>query len=304
MTIHNENTRKAHLGWRTGLLLVWCLGWGLLASLGAAAAEYAGTAAYLDIGMGARSLGMGGAFVAVADDPATLVYNPAGLANLTGWQLTTLYSTEYGLSNYGAVGLAGSSLGVAVLSLNSSGIDATDEFGNPTGKFDVGSTAALAGYSVKLGTLALGANVVYATESLAQKQGQGITGSAGLLLRANALQLGLVMRHCFGEMKYDNTAYPFTSAMVAGAAIKTSTWLLTGEYEVNATAGNQLRAGAQWHIVPALALRAGAAYGQETRQMDISAGLGVQLGSLQVDYAYMQPSQLPAAHRLSLGIRF
>ena len=39
-------------------------------------------ASFLDIGIGARSLSMGSAFVAVADDPTALYWNPAGMANI------------------------------------------------------------------------------------------------------------------------------------------------------------------------------------------------------------------------------
>jgi hypothetical protein len=47
-------------------------------------AQAAGTKSYqfLKIGTIARSSGMGGAFVAVADDEAALYYNPSGLAGI------------------------------------------------------------------------------------------------------------------------------------------------------------------------------------------------------------------------------
>ena len=39
-------------------------------------------ASFLDIGIGARSLSMGGAFVAIANDPTALYWNPAGAVNI------------------------------------------------------------------------------------------------------------------------------------------------------------------------------------------------------------------------------
>src|SRR5512140_3342709 len=41
-------------------------------------------APFLTIGQGARALGMGSAFVAVADDPSAMYWNPAGIADLNG----------------------------------------------------------------------------------------------------------------------------------------------------------------------------------------------------------------------------
>jgi len=44
--------------------------------------EGTSSATFLRIGLGARAQGMGGTFVAVADDPSAIYWNPAGLASL------------------------------------------------------------------------------------------------------------------------------------------------------------------------------------------------------------------------------
>ncbi len=44
------------------------------------------TAAFLDIGVGARALGMGGAFTAVANDATSAYWNPAGLGRIKKYQ--------------------------------------------------------------------------------------------------------------------------------------------------------------------------------------------------------------------------
>jgi len=40
------------------------------------------SAAFLEVGIGARSMGMGGAYVAVAEDPITMYWNPAGVSRI------------------------------------------------------------------------------------------------------------------------------------------------------------------------------------------------------------------------------
>ena len=45
-------------------------------------AQYTG--AFLETGLGARAAGMGGAFSALADDPAAAYWNPAGLIRSQG----------------------------------------------------------------------------------------------------------------------------------------------------------------------------------------------------------------------------
>lgn len=62
---------------------------------GAAHADkYAG--AFMENGGGARALGMGAAFTAVADDPSTTFWNPAGLAGVTGRELLLMHSERFG----------------------------------------------------------------------------------------------------------------------------------------------------------------------------------------------------------------
>jgi hypothetical protein len=62
---------------------------------GAAHADkYAG--AFMESGGGARALGMGAAFTAVADDPSTTFWNPAGLAGVTRRELLLMHSERFG----------------------------------------------------------------------------------------------------------------------------------------------------------------------------------------------------------------
>ena len=52
-------------------------------------------AAFTDVGLGARPVGLGRAFVALADDANAALYNPAGLAGLESTQLTSMYARLY-----------------------------------------------------------------------------------------------------------------------------------------------------------------------------------------------------------------
>jgi hypothetical protein len=48
-------------------------------------------AAFSNMGIAARSLGMGGAFTAVADDASATLWNPAGLVQLGHFELSSMY---------------------------------------------------------------------------------------------------------------------------------------------------------------------------------------------------------------------
>lgn len=60
----------------------------------ASATKYAG--AFMENGGGARALGMGGAFTAVANDPSATFWNPAGLAGLERRELLLMHSERFG----------------------------------------------------------------------------------------------------------------------------------------------------------------------------------------------------------------
>ena len=65
----------------------------------AGATKYAGE--FMAVGGGARALGMGGAFVAVAGDASTVYWNPAGISGIEGRQALAMHSERFGdLVNY------------------------------------------------------------------------------------------------------------------------------------------------------------------------------------------------------------
>jgi len=61
-------------------------------------------APFLSIGQGARALSMGGAFVAIADDPSAMYWNPAGIAELTGIGLIVDHTNWIADINYEYLG--------------------------------------------------------------------------------------------------------------------------------------------------------------------------------------------------------
>ncbi len=67
--------------------------------------------AFLEIGVGARALGMGGAFCSLADDGTSFYWNPAGLSSIRRLELSGMYGNQFGtvanpLGNYHFLGVA------------------------------------------------------------------------------------------------------------------------------------------------------------------------------------------------------
>ncbi|MDD3147670.1 MAG: PorV/PorQ family protein [Candidatus Riflebacteria bacterium] len=106
-----------------------------LGTMSTAFAESAGQAgAYLKMGVGARALGMGSAFTALADDSTASFWNPAGLARLEKNEGSFMHADlsmdrEYNFFNYAHLlkDKNGKSKGVVALSHVSFGVDGIPE---------------------------------------------------------------------------------------------------------------------------------------------------------------------------------
>ena len=113
-------------------------------STGTAAADAAGRAgAFLKMGVGARALGMGSAFTAVADDSTAAFWNPAGLVLLERHEAAFMHANltldrKYNFFNYAHVlkDSEGNKGGVVALSHIRFGVDGIPETRLATGRTD------------------------------------------------------------------------------------------------------------------------------------------------------------------------
>ncbi|MEW6227225.1 MAG: UPF0164 family protein [Bacillota bacterium] len=267
-----------------------------------AAGDPVGTAAMMDIGMGARALGMGGAFIAVADDACTVYYNPAGLALLEGRHVTSLHTNQYGAAGYMALGYAQRNVGAGVLVLDASGVEETDEFANVTGFFGIREYTAIGAYGATVWpNLSLGGAVKHYSQSLPGNAGTGLTGDIGLLYVAPGVRVGAVGRNVVGNIRYSSGGTDFFDrSWGVGLVMKPMAGLLLA---ADAVVKDELtlHVGGEY-IISNVAVRGGGIWGGG--QTSLTAGLGVVMPGFSADYAYQTHNVLPDCHRLSLSIKF
>ena len=283
------------------LVLLFALAAGATAS---AAEDPVGTAAMLDIGLGARALGMGGAHIAVADDAAAVYYNPAGLAFIDGRHITSLYTNQFGAAGYMGLGYAQRYVGAGAMKLDASGIDQTDEFANVTGVFGVTDLTLILGAAARaMPQLGVGGAVKYYSQALPANSGRGVTGDIGVLFATDSgrFRIGAVCRNALGSLKYDSGhTDAFDRSFGAGVAVRPMDNLLLAA-DVIWKDGMDARIGGEFRLGK-FALRAGGGYRDEKFSFSVGAGFVIPLFS--IDYAYQTHSTLPDSHRLSLGVRF
>ena len=275
----------------------------------APAGDPVGTAVIFEIGMGARALGMGGAFVAVADDANAIYYNPAGLAYMEGRNITSLYSSLLGAGNYLGAGYAQKNLGLGVVGLMST-VTERDEYGNPIGSFGYRESAVMGAYARSLDMLSIGASLKLYSQTIPDNNGFGITADIGVLADLplpegsgfGGVSIGAVARNLFGSVTYQSGhTDPFDRVFVIGMSMKPiDKLILAADFDITNTTGHL---GAEYLIIPQVALRAGGILGGDGNSR-LTAGAGFSLQNLRIDYAYQTHSVLPDSHWLSLGIAF
>ena len=282
---------------------------------------YSHAAALFQIGAGARPLGMGGAFAGVADDENALFYNPAGLAFLNRFGLTSLYSTQYEVVSYAALGLAAPAFGLGALYLSSLGNRGVGENSEILPEFPYTNLAGLLGAAGSLGPLGIAVRSKYVSitsaalrgGALESVSGSGFNADVAALLALGPIRLGAVYENLVSQpIRYSTGSNePWDRRLTVGASLRLGPLLLTADLEsVGPAPGDAARfyhAGAEVRLGP-LALRGGATgpltnSGPSETERDLTAGVGLRLGGLQVDYAYLMPSALPETHRISLTLR-
>ena len=134
---------------------------------------------------GARTLGLGGAFVAAADEPLGVVWNPASLSQLyqneLRFETARLFEdTSINGFSFAVPGSRLPSFGSSVLSQSSGNFERTNELNDPLGTFNTGDTAFLLTMSKNFSPrFALGGNLKIARQTVEEFGGGGVGFDVG-----------------------------------------------------------------------------------------------------------------------------
>lgn len=181
------------------------------------------------IGVGARPLGMGKAYVGYAEDGDALFTNPAGLGRIDCIKVTNMQANLMNDVSYLVLGGIypidkDQSIGLGYVGLGSSGIELRDDAGTLTGSGDYNSAVYFLSYGLKAQRLIpslseniyLGSNLKYFARSLTgsaameEGSGSGFDMDLSLLYQANPwLTLGYTQQNVLpasmgGKITYAN----------------------------------------------------------------------------------------------------
>lgn len=305
---------------RLGLLLIVLL---LLPGmlLGQAKVGTAG-AQFLKIGVSARAIGMGEAFVAVSNDATAMYYNPAGLTQLYNREVVFThvgYPAEIG---YDFVGVAmplyrlGGVLGVGVYMLNGGNFDETT-YEYPLGS---GRTFGAREYAVGLSygrnltdRFSVGVTLKLIDEMYEDERSTGWAADVGTSYDTGFrnFKISMLIANFGPDMTFISESYPLPINFRFGGAIN----VLDGErhkgvfaLEAAHPSDNleKYNAGFEYSYQSRYFLRIGEKFNYDEAGFSAGGGISVPWNKLQmrVDYGYQDMGRLTEAHRFTLGLTF
>lgn len=265
---------------------------------------------------GARPDGMGQAFSAVADDINTLSFNPAGLGNIRMPEVGYGYESFVAGINYNFVGagipMGGAGvLGLGYISMGTAPFNSTANPSIPTSSAQ--DQALVGGWGRSFYDLHVGAAVKYIARQLDTVHGNGLGFDLGLRYRlqptltlaASAMNIGEGIRLASLEPlpTLINTGIAWTALEIPFHSL---TLAANGAFDV-ATNNQQLGFGAEYWYRELFALRAGyLAHSIDTsfNSDGFSAGAGIRISFMQLDYAFQPFNTLGMVHRVSGILRW
>ena len=251
------------------------------------------SAAFEHLTIGARPGGMGGAFVALADDPEALFWNPAGLEHLSGRGFSAFMARPFGVED---------------ITLCSAGFIQPTRWGRGGTSFRTFGTKV---YRENTFGLSHGRRVreglyVGATLKIFNLRIDGY-GSA----LAAGIDIGCLIeieRQIYGGLCIQNVNGPrigeareeipklFSLGLRSAPA---DDLILSAEVRKESMYGARFHIGNEYRMSKVLAVRTG----WQTNPADFTAGFGFYFGRYRLDYAFSSHSVLGLTHQASFTIR-
>jgi len=171
-------------------------------------------ASFLEIGAGARSLAMGGAYVSLANDVSALYWNPAGIVSVVRpsiqlYHAPWLVDTDYyhggsvvPMGRLGTLGFSYTAITMKEMLVRTVQNPEPDEYGE---KFDAGSLAMGIAYAKNLtDQFSFGFQTKFIQEKIWQMQAKGFAMDIGTLFTTDrGLRIGMSVSNFGGKLGMD-----------------------------------------------------------------------------------------------------
>lgn len=269
---------------------------------------------FLRLDAGARAVGLGGAYTALASDSAALIYNPAGLGRVSASEASFMHNQYAQGVTQQWIGAALKNGWGAQFSYASLGDVPRTTISNPSGtgvRLNVSESALGGGYGQEVTPeLALGGGLKYVQESLGDATANGWALDGGGLYKVpdvRGLTVGASLLNVGPAVKFDSRSEKLPTTLRLGSAYQTALPRADLTFALDLAKGLRekvrLAVGGEALMDKTYAVRLG-----YTSANDAGAGVSLGLGwrgpRLGADYAFVPMGELGTAHRLSFTLRW
>lgn len=261
---------------------------------------------FLKMGAGVRASALGGAFIAVADDPYAVYWNPAGLSQLRSFEFSSTYSSWLANTNYTNIGVvlpvARSTIGVLVNTVNIGPMEEAT-LANPSGSGKIfsptKSSVAVAFSQRILPGFSLGGSVKYLSEDIFNNVTKGYGIDLGAMWRWREFIFGFNARNILGSLGSRIVANNFG----LGISYRLDPFLLALDGNLPNDNKPFINFGIGYNSEDVLFYRIGyTGRNEENAQGNISAGIGYNYKNFKFDYSFTPYGDLGLVHKVSIGL--
>ncbi len=272
---------------------------------------------FMRMGAGTRALGMGGAYVAAANDATAGYWNPAGLGWACGTQLSAMYAlgmTTDGDENDRRMSYLAAShhfgwggLGISLLTAGLKDAEQRDNQGNFVKDFDFGDLAVMFHGAYATDLFSVGATFKYLHQGVSAEVADDAANGMGFDLGAMVqplewMRLGIAMRDIATEVGSDESANDAPLDLRGGVALAplSGFTFALDLGKVEHEDDMNFHAGAEYAFP--FSEDFGGALRMGLNDGHLTAGLGVKVRFLEFDYAYVEEPQgfMEQSHRIGV----
>lgn len=271
------------------------------------------TAGFLEIGVGARALGMGGAFTSIADNPSAVYWNPAGLRRMANSQVEFSHQSWYQDINIENLQIAFPgkrvSFGAGLTYLSFGQIQSYDVNGDPGEELSMYNMAvSLCGAVDITDDLSVGATAKYIEQSFDIVKGRAFAGDIGFMADYGGVSLGLAAINIGTKVKYIAMKEDLPAALRVGFSFRQfdQKALISLDGYAPFKGSLSLRQGFEFTLIDQLYARSGLIYntGTDTGALSYNLGCGIGYGAGRFDYTFIPADDYgaDAVHNFSVSV--
>ena len=274
---------------------------------------------FVGLPISVRAMGMGGAFVAVADDYGACHFNPAGLVQIRQRQLGTMHADLYGLGllHHYFLSFVEPTTGIGAGGISWSRLSADlepEKWNYDLIFYSYGQLLSPTKLSSKEAFSSWGVNIKYLKHTTTWEESSGYGLDAAFFIRRRKFSWGANVENLISQVKWGTQrkeSIPFTVKL--GTVYRFSSRGLLA-LDIGASREDfprEIRLGSEWWPMQGMGIRLGIVkIFQKSADSRITAGLGFhipvgkKIGSIEIDYAFSYNRDLRHTHYFSLSYSF